>query len=229
MLVAVPLDAAAADRLIGGERTAGLLVSDLRAALTDRLGAGPGADIADPAPASPVSPVRPDARTVLIRTKTPTEPSSWRFVPRSEDGGKRLQVSTPMSPMYIDASHDGVPYDTSAAGSARNQSVRPLVRVSQAKVHRRRRGLVALVLLLLVGLAGGGGAYYYFAEARWTSTPNLDGLAAQGMRFTQAYAAANVCSPTRASIMTGKYPARLHTTNFFGGNRRGMLLPLLSG
>jgi arylsulfatase A-like enzyme len=56
-------------------------------------------------------------------------------------------------------------------------------------------------------------------------TPAIDGLAAQGMRFTQAYAAANVCSPTRASLMTGKYPARLHTTNFFGGNRRGKLLP----
>jgi arylsulfatase A-like enzyme len=45
------------------------------------------------------------------------------------------------------------------------------------------------------------------------------------MKFTQAYAACNVCSPTRSSIMTGKYPARLHTTNFFGGNRRGKLLP----
>ena len=56
-------------------------------------------------------------------------------------------------------------------------------------------------------------------------TPAIDRLAAQGMRFNQAYAAANVCSPTRASIMTGKYPARLHTTNFFGGNRRGKLLP----
>jgi len=56
-------------------------------------------------------------------------------------------------------------------------------------------------------------------------TPAIDGLAAQGMRFTQAYAAANVCSPTRSSLMTGKYPARLHTTNFFAGNRRGKLLP----
>lgn len=56
-------------------------------------------------------------------------------------------------------------------------------------------------------------------------TPALDRLAAQGMRFTQAYAAANVCSPTRASLLTGKYPARLHITNFFVGNRRGKLLP----
>lgn len=43
-------------------------------------------------------------------------------------------------------------------------------------------------------------------------TPNLARLTAQGMRFTHAYAAAPVCSPTRASIHTGKYPARLHIT-----------------
>lgn len=56
-------------------------------------------------------------------------------------------------------------------------------------------------------------------------TPALDRLAAQGLRFTRGYAACSVCSPTRASIMTGKHPARLHTTNFFGGNRKGPLLP----
>jgi len=56
-------------------------------------------------------------------------------------------------------------------------------------------------------------------------TPAIDRLAGRGMRFTQAYAGANVCSPSRAAIMTGKYPARLHTTNFFGGNRVGKLLP----
>jgi arylsulfatase A-like enzyme len=47
-------------------------------------------------------------------------------------------------------------------------------------------------------------------------TPNADRLASQGMRFTSAYAACPVCSPTRASIMTGKYPARLQTTDYFG-------------
>ena len=40
-------------------------------------------------------------------------------------------------------------------------------------------------------------------------TPNLDRLAMQGMRFTDAYAACPVCSPTRASLLTGKYPATL--------------------
>ena len=47
-------------------------------------------------------------------------------------------------------------------------------------------------------------------------TPNVDRLAREGMRFTDAYAAAPVCSPTRASIMTGQYPGRLHTTDWFG-------------
>jgi len=46
-------------------------------------------------------------------------------------------------------------------------------------------------------------------------TPNIDRLARQGMRFTDAYAAAPVCTPTRASIMTGKHPARLHMTTWY--------------
>jgi len=48
-------------------------------------------------------------------------------------------------------------------------------------------------------------------------TPNLDALSAQGVHFTDAYAACCVCSPTRASIMTGKYPARLHLTDWLPG------------
>lgn len=45
-------------------------------------------------------------------------------------------------------------------------------------------------------------------------TPNLDRLATQGMRFTDAYAACPVCSPTRASLLTGKYPATLGITDW---------------
>ena len=56
-------------------------------------------------------------------------------------------------------------------------------------------------------------------------TPNLSRLAARGIRFTNAYAAAPVCSPTRGSIMTGRHPARTKTTDWFGGARSGKLLP----
>jgi arylsulfatase A-like enzyme len=49
-------------------------------------------------------------------------------------------------------------------------------------------------------------------------TPNIDKLASEGMRFTEAYAACPVCSPTRASILTGKYPARLGITQWIGGS-----------
>ncbi len=58
-------------------------------------------------------------------------------------------------------------------------------------------------------------------------TPNIDRLAAQGMRFTDGYAACPVCSPTRASIMTGKYPARLHLTDFLKGRRKRQDSPIL--
>ncbi|MGC9344457.1 MAG: sulfatase-like hydrolase/transferase, partial [Bacteroidales bacterium] len=47
-------------------------------------------------------------------------------------------------------------------------------------------------------------------------TENLNKLASEGVTFTRAYAACPVCSPTRASIMTGKYPARMNTTDYFG-------------
>ncbi len=43
-------------------------------------------------------------------------------------------------------------------------------------------------------------------------TPNIDRLASEGVRFTDAYAASPVCTPTRASFMTGKHPARLNMT-----------------
>ena len=49
-------------------------------------------------------------------------------------------------------------------------------------------------------------------------TPNIDKLAKSGIKFTNAYSAASICSPTRAAIMTGKYPARLDLTDFIPGN-----------
>lgn len=59
-------------------------------------------------------------------------------------------------------------------------------------------------------------------------TPNIDRLASEGMIFTQSYAAAAICSPSRAALMTGKYPARTGITDwirakFQGGS--GLALP----
>jgi arylsulfatase A len=48
-------------------------------------------------------------------------------------------------------------------------------------------------------------------------TPNLDRLASQGIRFTNGYSSCPVCSPARAGILTGKYPARLHLTDWIRG------------
>lgn len=56
-------------------------------------------------------------------------------------------------------------------------------------------------------------------------TPNIDRLAASGMRFTNGYAANPVCSPTRYSLMTGRYPSRVDATNFFSGARSGRFKP----
>jgi arylsulfatase A-like enzyme len=62
-------------------------------------------------------------------------------------------------------------------------------------------------------------------------TPNLDRLAREGARFTDAYAACPVCSPTRASIMTGQWPQRTGITDYIGAaapekwNRNTVLLP----
>jgi len=63
--------------------------------------------------------------------------------------------------------------------------------------------------------------------SRYYETPNVDRLAAQSMRFTNAYSAAPLCTATRASIMTGKYPGRLHLTGASGHLpvKPGPLLP----
>lgn len=58
------------------------------------------------------------------------------------------------------------------------------------------------------------------------NTPNIDLMAQNSMQFTQAYAACPVCSPSRASLLTGRYPARLGITNYIhdGEGARGKLL-----
>lgn len=56
--------------------------------------------------------------------------------------------------------------------------------------------------------------------SRYHQTPHLDRLAQDGMRFTSGYSACTVCSPTRAALLTGQYPARLHLTDWIAGHNR---------
>lgn len=74
---------------------------------------------------------------------------------------------------------------------------------------------IVLFLVDDLGLSDGGcfGSTYY-------RTPQIDRLAAEGMRFPQAYSACTVCSPTRAALMTGKSPAALHLTDWIPGHAR---------
>jgi len=56
--------------------------------------------------------------------------------------------------------------------------------------------------------------------SQYHQTPNIDQLARDGMRFTNGYSACTVCSPSRAALLTGQYPARLHLTDWIAGHNR---------
>lgn len=73
------------------------------------------------------------------------------------------------------------------------------------------------VILILIDDLGWKDLGCYGSD--YYQTPNIDRLAKEGMRFTDGYAACNVCSPTRAAIMTGKYPARLLLTQWLPSGR----------
>src|SRR5512133_3099638 len=56
--------------------------------------------------------------------------------------------------------------------------------------------------------------------SKYYETPAVDKFAREGVRFTNAYSACTVSSPTRAALMTGKYPARLHLTDWIPGHNK---------
>jgi arylsulfatase A-like enzyme len=57
-----------------------------------------------------------------------------------------------------------------------------------------------------------------YTGSKFYETPHIDQLAKDGVQFTQAYSSSTVCSPTRAALLTGKYPARLHLTDWIHGH-----------
>jgi len=96
------------------------------------------------------------------------------------------------------------------AGAVTAAAVAPNVALAMASSVRKKPNFC----FILIDDMGWRDATCYGSS--FYETPNIDKLAASGMRFTNAYAAAPVCSPTRASILTGKYPARLHLTDWLG-------------
>ena len=81
-----------------------------------------------------------------------------------------------------------------------------------AVAQKSRRPNIVLILIDDYGWRDTG-----FNGSKFYETPNIDRLAREGMVFTDGYSASAVCSPTRAAIMTGKFPARLHVTSHLQG------------
>ena len=96
-----------------------------------------------------------------------------------------------------------------AAGAIAGLSVGSLARAAVAKKPN--------FLFVLVDDLGWADLRCY--GSTFYDTPNLDRLAKSGMKFTDAYAACPVCSPTRAAIMTGRHPVRVDITDWIRGNR----------
>lgn len=98
-----------------------------------------------------------------------------------------------------------------------------------------RRAVVQLVTLLTSVIAGAAAdrppnvVLFLVDDLGWSDlgcfgstfheTPAIDAFAERSVRFTQAYAACHVCSPSRAAILTGRYPARLQLTDWLPGRR----------
>ena len=82
--------------------------------------------------------------------------------------------------------------------------------------HQKKRPNIVVILADDLGwadLSCYGSTFY--------ETPNIDKLVASGIRFTQAYATSPVCSPTRASMMTGKYAVNTGVTDWIRGRQEG--------
>ena len=84
-------------------------------------------------------------------------------------------------------------------------------------MHAKERPNVILLLVDDMGWSDLG----CYAQDDFHETPHIDRLATEGIRFTNGYASCAVSSPTRASIMTGQYPARLHITDWIPGHATG--------
>lgn len=89
--------------------------------------------------------------------------------------------------------------------------------LSSCSIKKEKKEKKPNVIFFLVDDLGWSDIGSYGSE--FYETPNIDKLADQGVKFTDAYAACHVCSPTRASILTGKYPAALNLTDWLPGRQ----------
>lgn len=90
----------------------------------------------------------------------------------------------------------------------------PAQGIAQPRHHSQKKPNIILILTDDLGWKdlGAYGSTFY-------ETPNIDQLAAEGMTFTDAYASSNVCSPSRASILTGQYPTHTGITDWIPGRQ----------
>jgi len=86
--------------------------------------------------------------------------------------------------------------------------------LSCAGLAARRKGKAERLNFVFVLVDDLGYADLGCYGSKYYETPNIDRLAAEGMRFTDAYAACAVCSPSRAAVLTGRYPARIGVTDW---------------
>lgn len=102
----------------------------------------------------------------------------------------------------------------SFAGASTLMDLPKLLQAAQATGAQKRK-LPNIVMFLIDDLGWGDLGCY---GNTFHETANIDKLAHDGIKFNRAYAGAPVCSPSRASIITGQFPARLHLTQWIPGN-----------
>ena len=102
-------------------------------------------------------------------------------------------------------------------------AVSTIVPATPQKAHAAKQGDKPNILVIWGDDVGRSNISAYTRGLVGYRTPNIDRIASEGMLFTDAYASCPVCSPTRASILTGKYPARVGVTQFIGGHTVGRL------
>ncbi len=89
--------------------------------------------------------------------------------------------------------------------------------LSTTSVLAQQAGLPNVVVFLVDDLGADELACY---ASKFHETPNIDALAGRGMRFTHAYSGSTLCSPSRAALLTGRSPARLHLTDWIPGQQQ---------